>query len=232
MHPDGKPPIREWLCAVRLPPDQAAEARTRLKREQGADLTPESQEMAEFVVLFTTLPRDRLMANGWIDTTNVSYRASVRHPWRRTWWLPLALAIACSYHDVPGDRRVERSFTVTSVASSPLEVVRAPSDCATETVVVAPSASSSASRRHRADVACLAKLAVGATVAFEQQREKQGCVPGMVYYPLLGAHISRSRRWRSSAPIDDMGRMMVMRSRSNRLYPTATWGCYCRRRAE
>jgi len=63
VHPDGKPPIRGRLCAVRLPPDKAAEARTRLKREQGADLTPESLEMAEFVVLFTTVPRDRLMTD-------------------------------------------------------------------------------------------------------------------------------------------------------------------------
>lgn len=55
--------IRGRLCAVRLPPDKAEEARRRLKREQGADLTPESVEMAEFVVLFTTVPRARLVTD-------------------------------------------------------------------------------------------------------------------------------------------------------------------------
>ena len=55
--------IRGRLCAVRLPPDKADEARTRLKREQGADLTSESLEMAEFVILFTTVPRARLVTD-------------------------------------------------------------------------------------------------------------------------------------------------------------------------
>lgn len=63
VHPEGQKPIRGRLCAVRLPPDKADEARARLKREQGADLTPESLEMAEFVVLFTTVPRNRLMTD-------------------------------------------------------------------------------------------------------------------------------------------------------------------------
>ena len=63
VHPEGQKPIRGRLCAVRLPPDKAAEARTRLKREQGADLTPESLEMAEFVVLFTTVPKHRLVTD-------------------------------------------------------------------------------------------------------------------------------------------------------------------------
>lgn len=72
VHPEGKKgkkgkqsetSIRGRLCAVRLPPDKAEEARMRLKREQGADLTPESREMAEFVILFTTVPRDRLVTD-------------------------------------------------------------------------------------------------------------------------------------------------------------------------
>lgn len=61
VHPHDRPPIRGRMCAVRLPPDKAAEARLRLKREQGADLTAESVAMAEFVVLFTTVPRARLV---------------------------------------------------------------------------------------------------------------------------------------------------------------------------
>lgn len=48
------------LCAVRLPSDKADEARQRLRREQGADVTPQSLAMAEFVVVFTTVPSSAL----------------------------------------------------------------------------------------------------------------------------------------------------------------------------
>ena len=60
VHPDPGEPIRGRLVAVRLPPKQAEEARERLRREQGKAVTAESLAMAEFVVLFTTVPRDRL----------------------------------------------------------------------------------------------------------------------------------------------------------------------------
>ena len=56
----GAAPIRGRLIAVRLPPDKAAEARARLRREQGSEVTAESIAMAEFVVVFTTVPKDRL----------------------------------------------------------------------------------------------------------------------------------------------------------------------------
>ena len=106
---------------------------------------------------------------------------------RRPWGIAFTcVTIACSYRDVPGDRRVERSFTVTSVASAPLAVGLAPTDCATESVVLAEREGAGSSRRHPTDAACLAKLQVGATVTFERQRERQGCMPGVVYYPLLG----------------------------------------------
>ena len=48
------------LCAVRLPDDKAREARRRLRREQGADVTAQSLAMADFVVVFTTVPRSKL----------------------------------------------------------------------------------------------------------------------------------------------------------------------------
>jgi len=53
-------PISGRLVAVRLPDDKADEARARLRREQGSDLTKESLEMADFVVLYTTVPKARL----------------------------------------------------------------------------------------------------------------------------------------------------------------------------
>jgi hypothetical protein len=52
--------IRGRLCAIRLPADKAEEARVRLRREQGSELTEESLAMADFVVLFTTVPHERL----------------------------------------------------------------------------------------------------------------------------------------------------------------------------
>jgi len=56
---DGEP-IRGRLCAVRLPREKAEQARVRLRKEQGADVTAETLAMADFVVLFTTVPRSRL----------------------------------------------------------------------------------------------------------------------------------------------------------------------------
>jgi hypothetical protein len=56
VHPKGHDPILGRICAVRLPADKAEEARARLRREQGSDLTAESLELAEFVVVFITVP--------------------------------------------------------------------------------------------------------------------------------------------------------------------------------
>lgn len=57
----GTPRIRGRMCAVRLPPDKAEEARVRLRREHGhAHVSEEMLEMAAFVVLFTTVPKERL----------------------------------------------------------------------------------------------------------------------------------------------------------------------------
>lgn len=60
VHPRGEEPIRGRLCALRLPDDKAEEARTRLRREHGSNVTRESLELAAFVVTFTTVPQDRL----------------------------------------------------------------------------------------------------------------------------------------------------------------------------
>jgi hypothetical protein len=54
--------IQGRLCAVRLPPDKAEEARARLHREQGSAVTQASLDAAEYVVVFTTVPRSRLSA--------------------------------------------------------------------------------------------------------------------------------------------------------------------------
>jgi len=60
VHPRGEAPIGGRLCAVRLPPDKAEEARQRLRREMGAKVTAEGLDMAAFVVVFVTVPEARL----------------------------------------------------------------------------------------------------------------------------------------------------------------------------
>jgi hypothetical protein len=56
VHPAGSDRIAGRLCAFRLPADKAHEARLRLRREQGTDVTEQSLAMADFVVVFTTVP--------------------------------------------------------------------------------------------------------------------------------------------------------------------------------
>jgi hypothetical protein len=71
VHPQKEPPIHGRLCAVRLPPDKAREARERLRKEQGAQVSEQSLKLAEFVVVFTTVP-DSAMSS---ETILELYRA-------------------------------------------------------------------------------------------------------------------------------------------------------------
>lgn len=57
VHPQDGPKIGGRLCAVRLPFDKAEEARARARREQGSKVTAETLALAEFVVVFTTVPK-------------------------------------------------------------------------------------------------------------------------------------------------------------------------------
>ena len=62
VHPAGtEEAIGGRLCAVRLPPDKAEEARQRLRKEQGSKVSQASLQAAEFVQVFTTAPRARLV---------------------------------------------------------------------------------------------------------------------------------------------------------------------------
>lgn len=62
VHPRGGTRIEGRLCALRLPTTEAKAARERARREQGSCATAETLEAAEYVMLFTTVPRDRLSA--------------------------------------------------------------------------------------------------------------------------------------------------------------------------
>ena len=63
VHPASGARIRGRLCAVRLPAKQAAEARARARREADGVVTEETLRRAECVVLFTTVPADRMTAD-------------------------------------------------------------------------------------------------------------------------------------------------------------------------
>lgn len=63
VHPEDSEPIRGRLCMVRLPKDKAKQARERTRKEyrrKGKTVTAKVLRAAEFVVVFTTIPKDRL----------------------------------------------------------------------------------------------------------------------------------------------------------------------------
>jgi hypothetical protein len=59
--------VEARVCAVRLPAREAEEARKRLRKEQGSDVTQESLEAAGYVAVITTAPRERLSAARCIE---------------------------------------------------------------------------------------------------------------------------------------------------------------------
>lgn len=54
--------IEGRVCIMRLPDSEARKARTRVRREHGADVSAQVLELAGYVLLFTTVPADRLSA--------------------------------------------------------------------------------------------------------------------------------------------------------------------------
>jgi hypothetical protein len=60
IHPQKKAPLRGRLLLLHLPPAQAQEARERVREEEGPSVTPETLEWAEYVALWTSVPKERL----------------------------------------------------------------------------------------------------------------------------------------------------------------------------
>jgi hypothetical protein len=60
VRPKDHEPISARLVITRLPADKANEARARLRREQGKDATAQTLLWAGFIMLITTVPRQRL----------------------------------------------------------------------------------------------------------------------------------------------------------------------------
>ena len=63
VHPKDEKPIPGRLCATRLPKDKAEQARERLRREEGSEVTAEALEAAAWVIVFTTVARSRMKAD-------------------------------------------------------------------------------------------------------------------------------------------------------------------------
>ncbi len=60
VQPHEHASIMGRLCAMRLPDEEAQQARRRLQREYGAEATPEMLEAASWVIEFVTAPAERI----------------------------------------------------------------------------------------------------------------------------------------------------------------------------
>jgi len=66
------------LIAFRLPDDEAKEARERVRREEGPNVTLEHLEAAQYVVLFTTTPASRLSAARCIEAYRLRWQVELQ----------------------------------------------------------------------------------------------------------------------------------------------------------
>lgn len=88
----GHQPSERWVCvhdrhsdaviegrlvAVRLPAAQAEQARVRVRRELGAQLTAADLEAAQYVVLFTTVPAERMSAAMCLELYRVRWQVEL-----------------------------------------------------------------------------------------------------------------------------------------------------------
>jgi Transposase DDE domain len=60
VHPKRHTPILGRLCAMRLPEEEAEQARERLRREYGSKVSPDMLEAADWVIEFVTAPCERI----------------------------------------------------------------------------------------------------------------------------------------------------------------------------
>jgi DDE family transposase len=66
------------LIGFRLPEAEAAQARKRAREETGPSITAEQLEAAEYVVLFTTVPADRLSAARCIEAYRLRWQVELQ----------------------------------------------------------------------------------------------------------------------------------------------------------
>jgi hypothetical protein len=70
--------LKGRLIGFRLPDDEAKEARERVRREEGPSVTAEHLEAAEYVVLFTTAPTERLSAARCIEAYRLRWQVELQ----------------------------------------------------------------------------------------------------------------------------------------------------------
>jgi Transposase DDE domain len=70
--------VRGRLVAYRLPEEAADRARVRLRRDKGKDLTPRGWEVARYVLLFTTVPRQRLDAERCLQAYRLRWQIELQ----------------------------------------------------------------------------------------------------------------------------------------------------------
>jgi len=66
------------LIATRLPDDEIEKARKRLRKEQGASITKETLEAAAYVMLFTTVPRERMNASKCLEAYRLRWQIELQ----------------------------------------------------------------------------------------------------------------------------------------------------------
>lgn len=66
------------LIATRLPAAEAEKARKRLRKEQGSSVTEESLEAAAYVMLFTTVPRERMTASKCLEAYRLRWQIELQ----------------------------------------------------------------------------------------------------------------------------------------------------------
>jgi hypothetical protein len=75
---DGDEEIAGRLIATRLPDAEAEKARKRLRKDQGASVTKESLEAAAYVMLFTTVPRERMNASKCLEAYRLRWQIELQ----------------------------------------------------------------------------------------------------------------------------------------------------------
>jgi hypothetical protein len=66
------------FIATRLPDADAEKARKRLRKEQGASITKETLEAAAYVMLFTTVPRERMSASKCLEAYRLRWQIELQ----------------------------------------------------------------------------------------------------------------------------------------------------------
>lgn len=77
VHPTGAEPIRGRFCVQRLPKDKAREARERLRREYGREVSAEMLEAASWVMLFTTVPQERMSTRQALELYRLRWQVEI-----------------------------------------------------------------------------------------------------------------------------------------------------------